>query len=47
MKNNRVTYFMNSEHEINVNDYLLSLCLLLEETEIEENNAAVTSETAA
>jgi hypothetical protein len=29
MRNNRVTYFMNSENEITVNDYLLSLCLLL------------------
>lgn len=47
MKNNRVTYFMNSENEITINDYLLSLCLLLEETEIEENNAVSDIEVAA
>ena len=44
---NRTTHFMSTENEISFNDYLFSLCIMLEEAEIEKNNAAVTSETAA
>ena len=47
MKNKGETYFIKSENKITTKDYLLSLCLMLEETDNEENSTASALEVAA
>lgn len=47
MKNKRETYFIKSENKITTKDYLLSLCLMLEEAENAESSIASDLEIAA